>query len=181
MCNDNNQSAIDTDMLGWQVKWHLGLLIIIMKLSCNIYVLYSSQSLLGIFLLKYCSPKNGTCFTILFCTQIPSSTNETTAHKKRSLTKLFRDIILPPISFPCTEGQTKSLNSNNDAICANLWITFQLKQTCCWQQFLDIFYCHMHSFCIYKVQQDFHGGGCQALDIHTGFIFLRELQIKRET
>lgn len=180
MCNDNKQSVTDTDMLWWQVKWHPGLLIIIMKLSCNIYVLYSSQSLLGILprIAQRMEPVLPFCF-------VPKSLPlpMRPQHTRREVWHNYLEIsfLLQSLFHAQKAKQTKSLNSNNDAICANLWITFQLKQTCCWQQFLDIFYCHMHSFCIYKVQQDFHGGGCQALDIHTGFIFLRELQIKRET
>lgn len=50
-----------------------------------IYVLYSSQFPLGILLQKYSKPKHGTYFTTSFCTQICSSTNETTAHKKREV------------------------------------------------------------------------------------------------
>lgn len=75
---------------------------------------------------------------------------------------------------------SRALNSINCTICMVNWfaITFQLKQTCCWEQFLDIFYRHMNRFCIHKVQQDFHSRGCQPLDIHIWFIFFWKLQIK---
>lgn len=45
---------------------------------------------------------------------------------------------------------------------------------------MDVFYCHVNGFGVHKVQQDLHGGGGQPLDIHVGFIFLRELEIRRE-
>lgn len=55
--------------------------------------------------------------------------------------------------------------------------TFQLKQTGCGEQLLDILHRHAHRLRVHKVQQDPHGGGSQSLDVHVRLPLLGELEV----